>query len=361
MKKRIFGLMLVLALALTACGNNAVEENVAVANEVVNDEVEGEEVATDLEETAIEEETEAVVEEEAELVELKVIAPYGTPVLSMAKMFVDEPEILDYVSVEYEAIQATDVLTSELLSGSADIAIVPTNLAAVLNVKEAGYKIAGVAVWGGLYVASTEEIASVEDLKGKEISIFGKGVTPDAMFRYVLTENGINPDEDLTLNYFSGISEVAADYLAGNSTTAMLAQPVLTKVMMNSEDTKVAISLPEEWSNITGYDNFPQASIIVSEELLNESPEVVEAFLTEFNASVDWLNENPAEAGAYYEGLDLGLTAPIVEKAIPEANLDYVPTSEAKEVIDAYLNVLFDFNPALTGGQAVDESVYYLQ
>lgn len=353
MKKRIFGLMLVLAFVLTACGNNAVVENATVNENVAVEE----NVATEV----IEETVEEASIEEVEPVELKVIAPYGTPVLSMVKMFVEEPTIMDDVTVTYEAIQATDVLTAELLNNNADIAIIPTNLAAVMNAKEAGYKIAGVAVWGGLYIATTEEISSVEDLVGKEISLFGKGITPDAMFRYVLTENGINPDEDLTINYFAGVSEVAADYLAGNSTTAMLAQPVLTKVMMNSEDTTVAISLPEEWSNITGYANFPQACIVISETLINEHPEVVEAFLNEFDSSVAWLNENPAEAGAYYEGLELGLTAPIVEKSIPQTNLDYVAASEAKEAIDAYLNVLYNFNPQLTGGKEVDESVYYLQ
>jgi NitT/TauT family transport system substrate-binding protein len=293
--------------------------------------------------------------------EISVIAPYGTPVLSMVKMIEENPEITDYVSVNYEPIQATDVLTARLINNEADIAIVPTNLAANLFSKGIEYQLAGVTGWGAFYMIASEEISSIEDLKGRTITTIGRGLTPDAMLRYILSENGLEPDVDVIIEYLAGASELAANYIAGEIDLAMIPQPVLTSVLMKREDSIVVIDVQAAWSDITGYENYPQASIVVSTALIEEHPEVVENFLAEFNLSEDWLNENPAEAGAYYENLGIGLNAIIVEKAIPASNLDFHPVAEAKEVLNAYFEVLYNFNPELIGGQSVDEAMYFDQ
>lgn len=351
--KKITALLLMAVMVMTACatetGNDTptlAENTSQVTEAATTQDTSGEAVTT----------TEAPVKP----LDLKVIMPYGTPTLSMVKMVVENPEIAEGVTVTYEPIQATDVLTATLINGEADIAIVPTNLAAVMHAKGAGYKLAGSSVWGVLYIAATEDINSLEDLKGKEISLIGRNLTPDAVFRYVLTENGINPDEDMTLNYFTGASELSANYISGESDYAMIPQPVLTAAMMKREGTKVGIDLQEEWSKLTGTQNFPQASIIVRESLIKERPEVVAAFLDQYAESVHWLNDNAKTAGEYYVSLNIGLAAPIIQKAIPFCNLYYQSAAEGKEALDGYLEVLNGFNPALTGGQPVDDSLYYL-
>jgi len=295
----------------------------------------------------------------SEELQLKVVTPYGTPTLSMVKMMVENPVIDENTRVSYEAIESTDVLTTTLINNEADIAVVPTNLAAVMYNKEIGYKLVGTSVWGILYIVSSEDISNLEDLKGKTISALGRNVTPDAMLRYVLTENGIRPDEDVTIEYFSGASELATNYIAGESNTALMPEPVLTNVLMKREDSKVVINLQEEWQKLTGLDDYPQASMIVKESLIESNPEVVQAFIKEYSQSITWLNENPAEAGTYYESLGIGLKAPIVERAIPGCGLNYVSASEAKESIETYLGVLFEFNPQLLGGKLVDEGLYF--
>jgi len=351
MKKIV--MMMMMVLLVTACGKTTDDmyDKVEAVTEAVVEEAVKEEVVTE----AVEELAEAVV---TEAMTLKVIAPYGTPVLTMVKMFVEQPEIAENVSVEYEALQATDVLTSELINENADFAIVPTNLAAVLASKDVGYKLAGSSVWGIFYIVTTEEITSIEELKGKRVGMIGKGLTPDAMFRYILTENGLNPDEDLTLEYFSGSSELATNFISGQIDYAMMPEPVLTNVLLKREGSIAAIDLQASWADATGMDSYPLSSIIVKESLAESSPEIVEAFLRIYGESVAWLNENPAEAGAYYESLDLGLPAMIIEKAIPACNLRFIPVDEAKEDIDKFLDVLYTFNPKIVGGQPIDKDLY---
>lgn len=344
-------MLLMLMLILSGCGQKAPVEDI-YENQPVSDEVPEAEEASVVDETA-------EVEEVEEPFALRVIVPYGTPALSMVKMMTEEPVIGENVTVTYEALAAADVLTAELINHEADIAIVPTNLAAVLHAKEAGYKIAGSSVWGVLYLVAMEEMDSLEDLKGKTISLIGRGLTPDAMMQYILMENGIDPETDLTLEYFGGSSELAANFISGQSEIALIPQPLLTAVLSKKEGAKVVVDLQEEWGELTGEPRYPLSSIIVSEALIEHHPEVAEDFLSEFEAGVVWLNEHPEVAGTYYEALDIGLAAPVVTKAIPQSNLTYMSVTESREAFDRYLTVLHDFNPKLTGGKPVDEALYF--
>lgn len=297
---------------------------------------------------------------ESKPLDIKVATPAGTPTLSMIKMFKENPSIGENVSVSYESVKATDILTSKILSKEADIFIVPTNLAANLYNKDSDYKVAASTVWGTFYLVGNEEISNWEDLKGKEIDMIGRGLTPDAIFRYLLTQNNIDPDKDVKLNYFGGASELATNFISGKSNLALMPEPMLTKVLTKRDDSKVVIDLQEEWQTATKLNSsYPQASVIVSDELIKNNPQAVKTFLTEYEKSIKWMNENPSEAGKYYEELDMGMNKVIVEKSIKRCNIDYVSANDAKEAIDKYLNVLFEYNPKLVGGKLVDEDFYF--
>ena len=62
-----------------------------------------------------------------------------------------------------------------------------------------------------LYVLETSDsINTVEDLKGKTIYSTGKGTTPEYVLNYILESNGIDPATDVTIEYKSEATEVAA-------------------------------------------------------------------------------------------------------------------------------------------------------
>lgn len=138
----------------------------------------------------------------------------------------------------------------------------------------------------------------------------------------------------------------------------MIPQPVLTNILMKSEKSKVAINLQDEWKKITKLDKYPQTSLIISDKLAASNPVVVRDFLYAYDDAVDWVNQNPAEAGKYYESLGIGLKAPIIEKAIPQSNLDFVFVNDDKDSINKYLEVLYKFNPKLTGEKEIDDGLY---
>jgi len=293
-------------------------------------------------------------------VTVNIAAPEGVPALSFLRMLNERPPLGVNVTANYEIIRSPDLLAARVIAGEADIAIVPTNLAAVLHNRNIPYRIAASTVWGVLYVVSNEPIRTWSDLRGRQVHTFGRGLTPDIAFRYLLAQNGLQPDVNVTLNYMGSGAEVAQAMIAGRIHTAVLAEPVLSQVMSRRPGLSVVLDLQREWGRATGLgDSFPQTSLIISNRLIENQPEFVERFLQEVEHSIAWVHNNPTLAGAAAERLGTGMAANIVEWALPRTNLRFVRAAVARRSIDAYLKVLFEFDPQSVGGRLPGDALYH--
>lgn len=290
---------------------------------------------------------------------LKVAVPDGVTALSMIKMIKEKPELGEEVEVSYEIVKSPDLMASKVISQEADIAVVPTNLAAMLYSKNVPYKLAASTVWGVLYVVGTEDVKSWDDLKGKEIYNMGRGLTPDVIFRYLLEKNGLNPEKDVVLHYLSSGQELAQSLISGKNSLSVIPEPVGSQVLLQKQDAKVLLDLQAEWGKASGINaSYPQASLLISNNLSDKNSQVVDNFLKELELSIQWINQNPEQAGAYAEELQTGMKANVVATGLVRSNLRYVGTKEARSAIEEYLKVLMDFSPETIGGKLPDESFY---
>ncbi len=290
---------------------------------------------------------------------IKVAVPDGVTTLTMLKMIKEKPVLEDGAEISFDIVKSSDLMASKVISNEADIAVIPTNLASMLYSKKVPYKLAASLVWGVQYVVGTEDIKSWQDLKDKEIYNMSKGLTPDISFRYLLSKNGMNPDKDLKIKYLSNPQELAQSIIAGKNSISVLPEPVATQVLMKKQNAKVLLDIQEEWKKVTNTDtSYPQASLIISNELIEKNSKVVDSFLTELSNSMQWVNQNPEKAGAYAEELKTSMKAKVVEKSLSRCNIRYVSAKEARPAIETYLNVLMDFSPETIGGKLPDEGFY---
>lgn len=291
--------------------------------------------------------------------QIKVVAPSGATAVSISKAMKDNTEI-NGTTVQYEIVPTTDLIVARITSKEADFAVVPVNLAAQLYQKNIPYKLTSVVTWGNLYIASSENIEGWEALKGQEVYLMGKGLVPDIVFRTLLKENGLNPDEDVNLVYLSGATELAPNFLNGNAKISMLPEPVLSNVKTKKPDTNVFLDLQEEWEKAFGLSKgYPQAGILVKEDLVNSDPQLVKDYIKVLADAMDWINENPKEAGLIAEELELGLTADIVEKSMPGNNIRHEYAKDVREELDQLFEIMYEFNPDTIGGKIPDDGLYY--
>lgn len=286
----------------------------------------------------------------------------GPTAMGMVKLFQDAENGESKNTYARTLAGAADELTPKILQGELDIVSVPANLAATLyNKTEGGIRALAVNVLGVLYVCeyNTETLQTVADLKGKTLYATGKGSTPEYFLRYVLTQNGLNPDTDVTIEWKSEPSEVVALLNAEQKGFAMLPQPYVTAAGIQlGEGFRAALSLSDAWAALDNGTLCTTAVVMARAAFVEAHPEAVETFLEEFAASAAWVNENVAEAAALCGNYEI-IKAPVAQKAIPNCNIVCITGNEMKEALSGCLGVIFEQNPKAVGGALPLADFYY--
>ncbi len=251
-------------------------------------------------------------------------------------------------------------VTPALLKGELDMACVPANLAAVLyNKTEGEIEVLAVNTLGVLYIVENgESVHSMADLKGKTIVAAGKGSTPEYALRYLLTENGIDPDNDVTIDWKSEHSECVAALASGQASVALLPQPFVTVAQSKIEGLRMALDLNAEWDALDNGSALITGVIVARRAVVEENPAAVEAFLKDYAASVDWVNANTADAAALIGEYSI-VDAAVAEKALPYCNIVCLTGADLLEALPGYLEVLYNASPAAVGGEMPDNSFYF--
>ncbi len=301
-----------------------------------------------------------------EKAELSVVAMTGPTGIGMVKLMADNEAGETDVNYTVELVGAADEITGKIVNGEVDIAAVPCNLASVLyNKTEGAISVAAVNTKGVLYILEAkggETIQSVADLAGKTIVSTGKGTTPEYTLNYLLTSNGLDPATDVTIEYKSEATEVVAALKQGLADVAMLPQPMVTSAMAQVEGLRVALDVTEEWGKIQGEEGSQLITgcVIVRNEVLEENKDAVNTFLKEYEASINYVNENVVDAAALVAEYGIIPNAAIAEKAIPACNIVFMGGEEMKANMEGYLGVLAAANPKAVGGKLPAEAFYYI-
>ena len=255
---------------------------------------------------------------------------------------------------------SADEVTPALIKGELDMACVPANLAAVLyNKTEGEIEVLAVNTLGVLYIVENgESVHSMADLKGKTIVAAGKGSTPEYALRYLLTENGIDPDSDVTIDWKSEHSECVAALASGQATIALLPQPFVTVAQGKIEGLRMALDLNAEWDALDNGSALITGVIVGRRAVVEENPAAVNEFLKDYAASVDWVNANTAEAAALIGEYGI-VDAAVAEKALPYCNIVCLTGADLLEALPGYLEVLYNANPAAVGGEMPNNSFYF--
>ena len=285
----------------------------------------------------------------------------GATSIGMVKLLSDAEKGETKVNYDFTMAAAADELAPLMIQGKMDVLAVPANLASVLyNKTEGKVQFAAVNTLGVVYVVEKggETVQTVADLKGKTIYATGKGTTPEYALRYLLSMHSLDMDKDVTMEWKSEPTETVAAMKMQDNAVAMIPQPFVTVAQGQVENLRVALDLTREWNALDNGSMFITAGLIVRKEFAEQNPEVFQAFLDEYKASTEYVNQHPADAAKLVEYYGI-VKAAVAEKAIPHCNITYIEGEEMKTALSGYLQVLFDMNPSAVGGKVPGDDFYY--
>ena len=356
-----------LLLFLSGCGGGApVEKSVPDGGAVEEETAVPQGEADSAETGAAQGETETDAEippapAEIDPVSIRLGALKGPSAMGLIKLMSDFANGDDtYGNYAFTLAASPDEISPRLIQGELDIACVPANLAAVLYNRTGGDIVTlAVNTLGVLYIVEKgSAVQSIEDLRGMTLAASGKGSTPEYALRYLLSENGLDPDTDVFIDWKSEHSECVAALATGAATVALLPQPFVTVAQNTVEDLRVALDLTREWDALNNGSTLITGVAAARREFVEEHPAAVAQFLNGYAASVDWVNANVSGAAALIGAADI-VPAPIAEKALPYCNIVCLTGDEMAAALPGYLSVLYDAAPESVGGAIPGDDFYY--
>ena len=367
MKKRaivVLMIVLLVAMGLSACAKKEAEPTPSGEADVEgNAEAEGDEAAEDAGDA--EDDAEDAGDAEADAAPINVVALKGPTAMGMVEMMskaaLSSPDGKAY---SFQLLAAPDEVAPLIIQGKADIAAVPANLASVIyNKIEGGVQVLNINTLGVIYIIEKgETVSSASDLAGKTIFASGQGATPEYALRFILSENGIDPDNDVNIEWKSEHAECLSALLESEDGVAMLPQPFVTTAMTKAEGLRVALDLTDEWAKTQEGKESPSTLLtgvtIVRKEFAEAHPELVAAFMEDYKNSVEYVNANVEEAAQKIEAFDI-VPAAVAEKATPSCNIVFIDGIEMKAALEGYLSVLAAQNPQAIGGALPGDDFYH--
>lgn len=247
-----------------------------------------------------------------------------------------------------------DAITGQLINGDMDIAALPTNaISALYNKTEGKISVLGVNALGVLYILENgNSINSVSDLAGKTVLASGKGSTAEYVLNYILEKNGVIAE----IVWAAEHSEAATLALKGDYDIVMLPEPFVTNVTAKNDAFRVALDLTEEWEAL-GNGELTMGGIAVRTAFLEEHPDAVKAFVDEYGKSVAFTNSQPEDAAKLIAKYEIAAEE-VAKNAIPRCNIVWLHGKDYKAVLENFLGVVYNANPAGIGGKMPGNDFY---
>ena len=292
--------------------------------------------------------------------QINIMTLSGTTGFGMAGLISDVKN--DDAPLNYSITVETDAsnVAAALINGSADIAALPTNAAAmVYNKTEGDVLLLALNTLGVLYLVGDADFAieSFEDLRG--MTIYCPAQNPSVIFSYLCTQNGLIPGEDIFIdNTYAQPADLRAALASGQIEIAVLPEPLVTAALASGEGLSVLLDLTEQWDLVSPAGSLVQGCVVVRREFFEAHPAELLQFLRDYETSVSLLSEDVAAAAEAIVDAGIFTSAAVAERAIPKCNPCFITGADMKSAMGAFLEIMFEIAPASIGGAIPDDEFY---
>lgn len=288
---------------------------------------------------------------------IKLGIPKAPPTLPLLRI-IDSKALGENYDFQIELWDSPEVLIGMIQSNQCDYFASPLTVTANLYNKGLGVKLTNIAAWGGGSVLSTNKnIKDWKDLKGKTIYMTLKSTPVDAFTHYFLNRAGLKEGIDYEMIY-SPMTEATNMMISGKVEIAINIEPNISTILNKNPNVAEVIDIGDEWKKLHNGNSLPGSGLITTAKFAEEHPDLVIKIEEEYAKALEWVKTNPTEAAILGEKL-LGIKKESLEKAIPNMELKYVGSENAKEILDPYYKAILDFDEKMIGGKIPDEKLYF--
>ncbi|MBP5428217.1 MAG: ABC transporter substrate-binding protein [Clostridia bacterium] len=266
----------------------------------------------------------------------------GTTGLGLAKMIADHKDDAKRTFTKYNS--PAEIMAA-YAKGDVDFAALPTNAFPTFtkSVGNRAFQMFAINTLGVLYLLSDDGATipanDLSSLSGK--SVYVPENAPKLVLQHILNENGV---ENVDLNMKYNLETIDAGAQADADVHYVLLPEPKATALTSQTGTKtftVALDLTAAWNEVDE-DPLVQGCLIVSKDFANAHKATVDALVSEYEASINWMKDqaNLDEAAQY--AVDAGILpkVPLAKKAIPRCNLTFISGTEMMTAANAFFTAL---------------------
>ena len=255
-----------------------------------------------------------------------------------------------------------DQIRAMMHRGELDIAFLPITMASLTYNRGFKYQLLGVSGWGALYlIGKNLGIGQIADLKGKTVHMMGRGMTPDLLFRYLLSIAGLEPGKDIELNYsFPSHVELANIVRAGRAELGVLSEPMASMVMAQNPELVQVLDLQAAWDSLQEQRiSMPQTAVMINKTFAENNRDAVSDLEKAMSDAIEWVRANPEESGKLIVKYGILPDEAVAALSVPRCNFAYQSAAEVKATLIDFYSLMAGLNPDSIGGSLPDDDFFY--
>lgn len=297
-----------------------------------------------------------------ELEDINIATLRGPTALGMLELMDRERRDETIGDYDFIILGSPDEIPPLLVRGEIDVAAVPSNLAATLyNRMEGDVTAIAVVTLGVLYIVdTTDEIQTIEDLRGRTLYASVPGAMPEFALNYVLTQNGLIPGVDVNIEWRADHTELASLLETGQIEHAMLPEPFVSTVLGRIDGLRIALDLTQEWSRVQPEYGLIMSVVIARTEFLRENPHTIATFMREYEQSINFVTNNIPEAAQLAVDFEIIPNVNFAQSALPRTHIVWMTGAEMRSNLEGFYNVLYSANPESIGGAIPSEAFFFI-
>jgi NitT/TauT family transport system substrate-binding protein len=273
-----------------------------------------------------------------------------------------QEELGDHVTIEQTTFNAGPSAIEALFAGEIDATYIGPNPAINGYIQSGGEAlriVAGATSGGALFIVNPDAgIAEPSDLNGKKIATPQLGNTQDVALRAWLIANGLGAREsggEVDVQPIANADTLAL-FQQGELDGAWVPEPWGTRLIQEAGG-EVYLNEAELWPD----GKYVTTHLIVSTDLLEERPDIVEGLVRATVKTTEWINDNPEEAKTIVnqrieEITGAALPQQVIDAAWENIEITHDPVASSllKSAEDAYELGYLESEPDLDGIYSLD-------
>ncbi len=194
------------------------------------------------------------------------------------------------LNVDIQIIEDESTYAALLTTGSVEFLATAQdpNIKMYANGATIRYMLAMDASVGADGLVATQEIETLDDLKGKTLAL-DKSASSYYFFLTALEEGSSLTEDDIDVMDMGDTTEAGLAFMGGSVDAAIMWEPELSEALDSVDGAHTLVTSAD-------YPDTILDSLVVNTDYAEEHPEVVEAMEEAWYQAIDFLNENPDEA-----------------------------------------------------------------